>query len=62
MTARTPTTPPVIRRSVTITLPLTDEQAKAVVRAAPAFGVEPWELGAFALSWRLDREQGRRMR
>lgn len=46
-------------KSVTITLPLTDEQAKAIVRASAALGVEPWELGAYALAWRQDRLDGR---
>lgn len=50
------------RPSVQIVLPLTDEQAKAVVRASRALGVEPWELGAYALAWRQDRREGRALR
>lgn len=35
-----------------IELPLDDEQAQAVVLAAEAFGVEPWEMGAHVLQAR----------
>lgn len=37
---------------LTISLPLTDEQAREVVVAADAFGVEPWEMAAHVLQAR----------
>lgn len=43
-----------------ITVPLTDEQAKACVIAADRLGVEPWELAAFALKWRDDMRRERK--
>lgn len=38
--------------SLVIVLPLSDEQAKAVVVAADAFGVEPWETAVHVLQSR----------
>ena len=42
------------RQSVEIRLPLSDNQAKAIVLAAAPLGVEPWELGAYILQFRRD--------
>lgn len=36
----------------TITLPLTEAQAVAIVVAADAFGVEPWEMAVHTLDFR----------
>jgi hypothetical protein len=36
--------------TVHIALPLTSEQATAVVVAADAFGVEPWEMAAHVVA------------
>jgi hypothetical protein len=38
--------------SVRIELPLTQRQAVAIVVAADALGVEPWELAVHVLEWR----------
>lgn len=38
--------------TIRLTLPLSDEQAKAVVIAADRFGVEPWEIAVHALALR----------
>lgn len=45
--------------TLTIGLPLTDEQAVAVVVAADALGVEPWEIGVHALNLRQEMRHGR---
>lgn len=37
---------------ITVAFPLTQKQATAVVVAADAFGVEPWEMALHALNWR----------
>lgn len=40
---------------LTVSFPFTDEQARAVVVAADAFGVEPWEMASHLvqLRWQL---------
>jgi hypothetical protein len=35
---------------ILIALPLSDTQAIAVIKAADAFGVEPWEMGVHILN------------
>jgi hypothetical protein len=47
---------------VTIALPLTTEQATAVVIAADRFGVEPWEIAVHALALRQRFDLQRRFR
>lgn len=39
--------------TVSIRLPLTDEQATAIIVAAHALGVEPWALAVHVLMWRV---------
>lgn len=39
-------------RTLRLCLPLIDEQITAIVVAAEAFGVEPWELAVHALAFR----------
>lgn len=43
---------------LTVSFPFTDEQATAVVVAADAFGVEPWEMAShlIQLRWQLRAE------
>jgi hypothetical protein len=43
---------------LTLALPLTQPQIGAVVVAAAAFGVEPWEIAVHALSFKLPPESG----
>lgn len=38
--------------AVTISIPMSDEAAKACVIAADRFGVEPWELAVHVLAWK----------
>jgi hypothetical protein len=42
---------------IQIVLPLTSEQAKTVILAADAAGVEAWEMAAFVLQWKRDHSR-----
>jgi hypothetical protein len=46
-----PSEPPC--HSVSISLPLSQRQAIAVIVAADAFEVEPWEIAVHALAWKM---------
>lgn len=47
---------------LTISLPLTSEQAQAIVVTADAFGVEPWEMAVHVLASVTARTRDRKQR